>query len=159
MKGGDKQEGKNVRRKSVFRWDPGGKNPFEREREREKREKGLDRVELRSWMENAPRNIPGIVWEQFSRQPRTDVIFPLRYKSPEVAGPQQTATALPRASSTLKRSLLTPRETTSKQVKRDKTTERAREYLRTPPKTRLTFPKNLGPGFLLKTQKKIYPRC
>lgn len=34
-------------------------------------EKGLDRVELRSWMENAPRNIPGIVWEEFSRQPRT----------------------------------------------------------------------------------------
>lgn len=86
----------------------GGKNPFETE----KKEKGLDRVELRSWMENAPRNIPGIVWEQFSRQPRNDVSFPLRYKSPEVAGPQQTATALPRASSTLKEPL-TP-ETTSK---------------------------------------------
>lgn len=85
---------------------------------RKKKEKGLDRVELRSWMENAPRNIPGIVWEQFSRQPRNDVSFPLRYKSPEVAGPQQTATALPRASSTLKEPL-TP-ETTSKQVKRDR---------------------------------------
>lgn len=115
-----------MRRKSVFRWDPGGKNPFEKEkrkkneRERE-REKGLDRVELRSWMENAPRNIPGIVWEQFSRQPRNDVSFPLEYKSPEVAGPQQTATALPRASSTLKEPLAL--ETTSKQVKRDKTTE------------------------------------
>lgn len=36
---GDKQEGKNVRRKSVFRWDPGGKNPFGKEREREKRER------------------------------------------------------------------------------------------------------------------------
>lgn len=45
-----------------------GENPFETE----KRE-GLDRVELRTWMENAPRNIPGIVWEQFSRQPGDDV--------------------------------------------------------------------------------------
>ena len=85
--------------------------------EREKK-KGLDRVELRSWMENAPRNIPGIVWEQFRRQPRNDVSFPLRYKSPEVAGPQQTATALPRASSTLKEPLTL--ETTSKQIKRDR---------------------------------------
>lgn len=84
-----------MRRKSVFGWDPGGENPFER---REKK-KSLDRVELRSWMENAPRNIPGIVWEQFSRQPRNDVSFPLWYKCSEVAGPQQTATALPRASS------------------------------------------------------------
>ncbi|KAK5869594.1 hypothetical protein PBY51_024299 [Eleginops maclovinus] len=67
-------------------------------------------------MENAPRNIPGIVWEQFSRQPRNDVSFPLRYKSPEVAGPQQTATALPRASTTLKEPLTL--ETTSKQIKR-----------------------------------------
>lgn len=67
MKGGINKKGKNVRRKSVFRWDPGGKNPFEKE----KKEKGLDRVELRSWTENAPRNIPDIVWEQFSRQPRT----------------------------------------------------------------------------------------
>lgn len=55
-----------MRRKSVFRWDSGGENPFETE----KRE-GLDRVELRTWMENAPRNIPGIVWEQFSGSPRT----------------------------------------------------------------------------------------
>lgn len=39
MKGGDKQEGKNVRRKSVFRWDPGGKNPFEKEEEEKKRER------------------------------------------------------------------------------------------------------------------------
>lgn len=83
-----------------------------------KKEKGLDRVELRSWMENAPRNIPGIVWEQFSRQPRDYVNFPLRYKSQEVAGPQQTATALSRASSTLKEPLTL--ETTSKQIKRDK---------------------------------------
>lgn len=30
---------------------------------RKKKREGLDRVELRSWMENAPRNIPGIVWE------------------------------------------------------------------------------------------------
>lgn len=98
------KKGKNVRRKSVFRWDPGGKNPFEKERRKKKRkEKGLDRVELRSWMENAPRNIPGIVWEQFSRQPRNDVSFPLWYKSPEVAGPQQTASALPRVSSTQKK--------------------------------------------------------
>lgn len=57
-----------MRRKSVFRWDSGGENPFETE----KRE-ALDRVELRTWMENAPRNIPGIVWEQFSRQPGDDV--------------------------------------------------------------------------------------
>lgn len=91
-----------MRRKSVFRWDPGGKNPFE---------KGggggeaLDRVELRSWMENAPRNIPGIVWEQFSRQPRNDVSSPLRYKSAEVAGPQQTATALAESFTYSKRSL------------------------------------------------------
>lgn len=92
-----------MRRKSVFRWDPGEKkNPFE------KKEKGLDRVELRPWMENAPRNIPGIVWEQFSRQPRNDVSFPLRYISPEVAGPQQTATALPGASTaTLEEPLIT----------------------------------------------------
>lgn len=75
-------------------------------------------MELRSWMENAPRNIPGIVWEQFSRQPRNDVSFPLRYKSAEVAGPQQTATALPRASSTLKEPLTL--ETTSKHIKRDR---------------------------------------
>lgn len=102
-----------MRRKSVFRWDPGGKNPFEKERE-----KGLDRVELRSWMENAPRNIPDIVWEQFSRQPRNDVSFPLRYKCPEVAGPQQTATALPRASSTPKEPLTL--ETTREQVERDR---------------------------------------
>lgn len=53
---------------------------------RQKKREALDRVELRPWMENAPRNIPGIVWEQFSRQPRNDVSFPLRYKSPEVAG-------------------------------------------------------------------------
>lgn len=46
-------------------------------RERKKKEKGLDRVELRSWMENAPRNIPGIVWEQFSRQASDDVSFSL----------------------------------------------------------------------------------
>lgn len=65
-----------MRRKSVFRWDPGGKNPFGKEREK-KKEKGLDRVELRSWMENAPRNIPGIVWEQFSRQASDDVSFSL----------------------------------------------------------------------------------
>lgn len=49
----------------------GGKNPSETGEEGGKKEKGLDRVELRSWMENAPRNIPGIVWEEFSRQPRT----------------------------------------------------------------------------------------
>lgn len=41
--------------------------------EQEKKEKGIDRVELRSWMENAPRNIPGIVWPTFSRD---DVSFP-----------------------------------------------------------------------------------
>lgn len=40
---------------------------------RQKKREGLDRVELRTWMENAPRNIPGIVWEQFSRQPGDDV--------------------------------------------------------------------------------------
>ena len=50
-----------------------------------KKGKGLDRVELRSWMENAPRNIPGIVWEQFSKQPRDDVSFPQSYISAEVA--------------------------------------------------------------------------
>ena len=32
----DKQEEKNVRRKSVFRWDPRGENPFEKERQRER---------------------------------------------------------------------------------------------------------------------------
>lgn len=54
----------------------GEKSTWEREREK-KKEKGLDRVELRSWMENAPRNIPGIVWEQFSRQASDDVSFSL----------------------------------------------------------------------------------
>lgn len=84
---------------------------------RQKKEEGLDRVELRSWMENAPRNIPGIVWEQFSRQPSNDVSFPLRYKSPEVAGPQQTAIALPKASSTLKE-LQTPENTSKRATER-----------------------------------------
>lgn len=82
-------------------------------------------------MENAPRKIPGIVWEQFSRQPRNDVSFPLLYKSTEVAGPQQTASALPRDSTSLKEPLRA--ETTSKQ------TDRAREYLRTPLKTDFTY--------------------
>lgn len=36
---GDKQEGKNVRRKSVFRWDPWGKNPFEKEEKKKKKKK------------------------------------------------------------------------------------------------------------------------
>lgn len=70
-------------------WIQGGEI-HSRKKEREgggktKKEKGLDRVELRSWMENAPRNIPGIVWEQFSRRPGDDVSSPLRYKSREVA--------------------------------------------------------------------------
>lgn len=124
-----------------------------------KKEKGLDRVELRSWMENAPRNIPGIVWEQFSRQPRNDVSFPLRYKSPEVAGPQQTATALPRASSTTKKEPLNTRD--YQQTHQERQDDWASEgipkgFLR---RQTYTFPKKLGPGFLLKTQKKIYPRC
>lgn len=110
MKGRINERRKNMRRKSVCRW---GEKSTE---EKKMREKALDRVELRSRMENAPRNIPGIVWEQFSRQPRNDVSFPLNYKSPEVAGLQQTATALPRASSAL-REPLTP-ETTSKQERR-----------------------------------------
>ena len=42
-------------------------------------------------MENAPRNIPRIVLEQFSRT--LGDVSALRYKSPEVPGPQQTATA------------------------------------------------------------------
>lgn len=57
-----------MRRKSVFRWDSGGKIHL-----RQKKREGLDRVELMTWMENAPRNIPGIVWEQFNRQPGDDV--------------------------------------------------------------------------------------
>lgn len=59
-----------MRRKSVFRWDSGGGGGGGIHLRQKKRE-GLDRVELRTWMENAPRNIPGIVWEQFSGSPRT----------------------------------------------------------------------------------------
>lgn len=44
--------------------------------------------------------------------------FPTTYKYPEVAGPQQTATALPRASPTPKEPPTL--ETTRKQVKRDR---------------------------------------
>lgn len=40
MKGGINKKGKNVRRKSVFRWDPGGKNPFEKEKKRERFRQG-----------------------------------------------------------------------------------------------------------------------
>lgn len=64
---GDKQEGEKCEtEKCVQMGSRGEKSIWER-----KKEKGLDRVELRSWTENAPRNIPDIVWEQFSRQPRT----------------------------------------------------------------------------------------
>lgn len=38
-------------------------------------------MELRTWMENAPRNIPGIVWEQFSGSPRTTSAPTSVYKS------------------------------------------------------------------------------
>lgn len=146
-----------MRRKSMFRWDPGGKNPFERRREKKKkkdrkREKGLDRVELRSWMENAPRNIPGIVWEQFSKQP-DDVGFPLRYKSAEVAGPQQTATALPRASPTLKKEPLTLRDYPQNKS-RDR---RLREGISKDSSEDRLYPlfTQLGTGFLLRTLKKF----
>lgn len=114
---------------------------------KKKKEKGLDRVELRSWMENAPRNIPGIVWEQFSRQARDDVSFSLWYKSTEVAGPQQTGSALPRASSTLKEPLTI--ETTSKDIKRDK---RLGEGI--PKDSENTFPKPRA-GFLLNAHTKF----
>lgn len=63
----------------------GGKNPSEEQKKR----RGIDRVELRSWMENAPRNIPGIVWQPFSGD---DVSFPGANISAEVAALQQTAT-------------------------------------------------------------------
>lgn len=141
MKGRINEGRKNVRRKSVCRW--GGKST----EEKKTREKALDRVELGSRMENAPRNIPGILWEQFSRQPRNDVSFPLHYKSPEVPRLQQTATALLRASSAL-REPLTP-ETTSKQERR--TAER--EYPRSPPR-RQTFHK-IPP----ERAQEICPRC
>lgn len=57
-----------------------------------------------------------------------DVSFPLRYIRAGVAGPQQTATALPRASSTLKEPL--PPETASKQ-----SGDCAEGIIRTPPET------------------------
>lgn len=103
-------------------------------------------------MENAPRNIPGIVWEQFSKQP-DDVGFPLRYKSAEVAGPQQTATALPRASPTLKKEPLTLRDYPQNKS-RDR---RLREGISKDSSEDRLYPlfTQLGTGFLLRTLKKF----
>ena len=65
-----------------------GENWFEKHSLRKKK---VRQGGAKSWMENAPRNIPRIVLEQFSRT--QDDVSALRYKSPEVPGPQQTATA------------------------------------------------------------------
>lgn len=80
-----------------------------------KKEKGIDRVELMSWMENAPRNIPGILWPPFRGD---DVSFPGANISAEVARLQQTATALPRVSSALNEPLALQRLPANKTDKR-----------------------------------------
>lgn len=79
--------------KCVLMGTIGGKNPFESERQKKStrfRQGGAYVLDGKR-----PRNIPGIFWEQFSRQPGNDVSFPVEYISEEGASAQQT---IPRAS-------------------------------------------------------------